>query len=499
MTSEQPSHATSRTPDQIPVPLVLFIGYSLYMAIMLDAYLTNFGTITGSVGYVSNLPFMGGASAGIGLGAVLVWAMRRRDPQPFSLPAGSALGLLGVGYAIGLALPMPHAALLCIAGVGWGYATTILSATFMEMIAACGSGPSIIIQLASGAFFSGILAMAIENASQASAAPLRLLLLAVCWACARACASRLSAAQPALPSEGKEALRQALKRASAPLVAYVFFDAAIGLVNMYAFAGGPEAIPISSSGPIWGKLVCAGILVAYVFLLDRLPGADFVNFALFPLAIGILLLLPFLGGEAGRRVSVALYAANTFTTTLSMYCLIMACRQTGADVCKLIVIVRVIARIVLLAGLATGWAFARISEGEPGTIRAFMVASTCAYLLIIVLAYWGVHGARQSRRNLAPEQAATVSVHDKVRELSKTYHLTPREGEVYVFLLQGGTAKSIGAKLGVSPYTVQGHIRNLYAKLGVNKKEEAVGIFEHACHEDSKGPEGHRESGHNTK
>ena len=79
----------------------------------------------------------------------------------------------------------------------------------------------------------------------------------------------------------------------------MFFDAAVGLVNMYAFAGGPDAFSIASSGPMWGMLVCSGLLVAYVCLLNRLPAADFVNLALFPFAIGVLLLLPFWAARWG--------------------------------------------------------------------------------------------------------------------------------------------------------------------------------------------------------
>ena len=44
-------------------------------------------------------------------------------------------------------------------------------------------------------------------------------------------------------------------------------------------------------------------------------------------------------------------------------------------------------------------------------------------------------------------------------------------------LLQGGSAKSIAERLSLSPNTVQGHIQNLYGKLGVNKKDQATGLF----------------------
>lgn len=52
--------------------------------------------------------------------------------------------------------------------------------------------------------------------------------------------------------------------------------------------------------------------------------------------------------------------------------------------------------------------------------------------------------------------------------------LSPREIGVLALLAQGGTNRTIARALGISPETVQTHIRNLLGKLGVGSRLEAV-------------------------
>lgn len=52
--------------------------------------------------------------------------------------------------------------------------------------------------------------------------------------------------------------------------------------------------------------------------------------------------------------------------------------------------------------------------------------------------------------------------------------LTDREIEVLRLTAQGLTNKGIGRELGISPRTVQGHLANIYGKLGVTSRTEAV-------------------------
>lgn len=52
--------------------------------------------------------------------------------------------------------------------------------------------------------------------------------------------------------------------------------------------------------------------------------------------------------------------------------------------------------------------------------------------------------------------------------------LTERERVVVRRLVDGGTLKAIAAALGLSPHTVDTHLRNIYTKLGVHSKSAAV-------------------------
>ncbi len=52
--------------------------------------------------------------------------------------------------------------------------------------------------------------------------------------------------------------------------------------------------------------------------------------------------------------------------------------------------------------------------------------------------------------------------------------LTPREHEILAWVAQGLTNRAIGLQLGISNRTVQGHLANVYAKLQVSSRTEAV-------------------------
>jgi DNA-binding CsgD family transcriptional regulator len=54
------------------------------------------------------------------------------------------------------------------------------------------------------------------------------------------------------------------------------------------------------------------------------------------------------------------------------------------------------------------------------------------------------------------------------------YRLTPQEKRVLALLLQGHHKKTAADAMGVSINTVSFHLKNVYCKLGVHSKTEAV-------------------------
>ncbi|MFI2735189.1 response regulator transcription factor [Streptomyces sp. NPDC018711] len=54
------------------------------------------------------------------------------------------------------------------------------------------------------------------------------------------------------------------------------------------------------------------------------------------------------------------------------------------------------------------------------------------------------------------------------------YGLTPREREIVGELRDGSPAKRIARRLGVSPYTVNDHLKAVFRKTGAESRDELV-------------------------
>jgi two-component system response regulator FixJ len=57
------------------------------------------------------------------------------------------------------------------------------------------------------------------------------------------------------------------------------------------------------------------------------------------------------------------------------------------------------------------------------------------------------------------------------------YRISSRQAEILDLLAEGGSSKTIGVKLGISPRTVDSHIRTIILKLGANSRTHAVGLW----------------------
>ena len=87
------------------------------------------------------------------------------------------------------------------------------------------------------------------------------------------------------------------------------------------------------------------------------------------------------------------------------------------------------------------------------------------------LQYMGKLGPNEFLLRLAKDSGA-----DTPAEFSSELGLTTREGEVLSWLSKGKTNRDIAQILGLSPRTVDKHLEQIYAKLGVENRTAAAAI-----------------------
>jgi DNA-binding CsgD family transcriptional regulator len=75
--------------------------------------------------------------------------------------------------------------------------------------------------------------------------------------------------------------------------------------------------------------------------------------------------------------------------------------------------------------------------------------------------------------------------HAMPASFSSELGLTTREGEVLSWLSKGKTNRDIAQILGLSPRTVDKHLEQIYAKLGVENRTAAAAIAANATKRDS--------------
>jgi DNA-binding response OmpR family regulator/DNA-binding CsgD family transcriptional regulator len=87
------------------------------------------------------------------------------------------------------------------------------------------------------------------------------------------------------------------------------------------------------------------------------------------------------------------------------------------------------------------------------------------------LYYMGGAGPNEFLLRLAKESSGELP-----KEFSSEFGLTMREGEVLSWLSKGKTNRDIAQILGLSPRTVDKHLEQIYAKLGVENRTAAAAI-----------------------
>lgn len=143
-------------------------------------------------------------------------------------------------------------------------------------------------------------------------------------------------------------------------------------------------------------------------------------------------------------------------------------------------------------GFAIGWAIAAVLTmvvGEHANVFVFARLVMIVLLVVTVMAFLpnsSHHPAGGATyQEPAPQQPAVSiqmaesEVFDrKCAAIVKMYQLSPREADVFAFLVKGRNASWIQDQLMISPHTVKSHIYNIYRKLDIHSQQRLMSFFE---------------------
>lgn len=472
-----------------PAALLALVTYCAWRTINYCSYVSNFGIGYDALGYVSNESFISGANIGVIAACIIIFLKYLRGSlKPLSIDYRMSLLVMAGAYILVAFFPDLTASneIRLMLGVIWGLATASVSIACLEMLAFGNSGTLLMIQLC----IVAVVAAAMETLF--GALPLRVssfLSLVVVIACSPliTVCRRKTAEEHAdflqklkNPTQSRRKLfKESCSGSIMPIVACSIFELIVGMVNMYAYRSN-DSFVISPDGPIQGMVICSVFLIAFVLIADRVPRQDVVYTILFPAIISLFLILPFVSNMFSRHIAVAMYTAYTFTGTLAVFYYLQVCRKNGDGFYGMAAISTLLMRVCLAIGLFLGEVFSQTDDGKAFT-HLFAIGVVCAYFLGIVIMIWvlKVRKAKQKVKIVVEKVPETFqeAVARRVDELTEEYDLAERERDVLIGLAQGNSASSIADSLCLSTSTVQGYIKQLYAKLGVSKKQQVIDLF----------------------
>lgn len=240
----------------------------------------------------------------------------------------------------------------------------------------------------------------------------------------------------------------------------------------------------------------AFVCVALIFLLlsrkaPRLLAMGRVQLVLLPFLVCGLILSGFLQAPwntvAAPPLFVILYLLDyTNASVLSL-------RGTLLSISPCYCFAR--GRFFIVLGQALGWfagAFVATDFGKGWLTVAAMVLImlVCAYIVVATVRpdQYAIVAeepepveappASMSEPETDPEAVVEQHYKHKCAEATRTFNLTPREGEILFYLVKGRNARHIADQLYVAERTVKTHTYHIYQKMGIHSQQELIDIVE---------------------
>ncbi|MEG2948301.1 MAG: helix-turn-helix transcriptional regulator [Raoultibacter sp.] len=512
---------TSRRIGGLPslLGLVFIAGYGLFRGVNSSSYLSAMASVDAAFLFVPDIGFnVAVALCVIATCVVVIFAGAKGRLPAFSIPYRAPIALLLFYYLLvvsGALSALSPVAVMALSSVSFALFSVALSLAWIELFVM--EKPSAIItQIAAGMVLSTVCSWFLKSlppATQALVSCGCLLLVGGALFYLRRMLP-LVLAEDAVYSDSAPAtplrIRGALGELSDAFIAFFVLEAAVGLVNSYMLAGEMVFVGADSVANI-AMAVAVVLFWVCVVVAQRIPKASTVFRVVAPMIAAMLVFVPFVSDAYSRVFTVTFLASYDFMALLLTYLVAVVCRERRVSSYVIMAIALGGARLCLLVALVTGTAAGSFQGGffEEGTsMRFLMIVVAVIYALSLVLVFFSRDRRRRRRVQdvdglascedcerekeaqdgggsfseqafCAPEELSGEQALGEVcAQLSCEYGLTERESEVLEYLARGRSCSHIAETLVVSINTIRGHVRNIYAKLDVHKRQELIDLVE---------------------
>lgn len=482
-----------RVKDATVVPVVLALGFGLCKTATSLAYITAMGSVSSSVGFVSQLGFMFAMTATTTVTALSIIALVRAGKiAPWSLRQTPALITLCAGFLLGstgVLSGLPSWIATVLLGGLCGYALTVFMVVWLEAFVAEGDTSVAIIQIVCALIVQAVLASLLLLVPGLPVAFVSIAFLLVSASALVWVKRRL---HPPLENRVVIAGR---KDKFTLLHAYLCLAVVVGVVGiLHTSVLGSSYEHIVGDVNMGVPLAVSTIITALVaMLMVQRPNPVSVYKVCFPCMLLILSLLPFLGNLLGPVAGTVMITCYDVCGMVFLLFIVEQSRRVGVSSYLLTSLYMVASSLFLLVGLAIGIGLSVVSA-DYGlsllTLLAFAAIYPLAIVLMVVL--------RRSRSSAAAHDegegsevgiAGVVTDEDMAREAEAAFDrrldgyasdhdLTKREREILGYLARGRSAKYIADVLVISENTVWAHIKRVYAKTGIHSKQELMSVVD---------------------
>lgn len=236
-------------------------------------------------------------------------------------------------------------------------------------------------------------------------------------------------------------------------------------------------------------IIGSGAVVAILLVLATVTQGTFTTSYIYKVVLPLIMSGTLLIAMFNLESPIGSALISIGYTCFDLFCFTLfadACRKTGTDAKRAFGWCRAIESSVPLAVIALMQVFAgTMASGENFVVNLIGPASLFVVIAIIMLDRTSLFERAQLNPRIDYPQAEVLHFARQCEKAIELCSLSQREAEVLSLIVRGRSVPHISQRLLISKSTVKTHVTHIYAKLGVNDRQEMIDAIEAISLEDA--------------